>query len=260
MPQVSAPQMPQIQSPTLGSSFYQPAWNYTAPTTAPDTQEQKDSQSMQTKNDTALQIQNSPLLQMADKVALQGLSSSDIFALESNSLLSVKSLLERQKQDDNDTVLQNILKDLAQIKATLATDQKDNITKPALYSQNKNRSLLRFLVNGVDIQNSCKSVYFSKTPDEKRYFLTFDQNITINQKRLLQTAYFLFTLEPKIAPNTYTVSIVTSPLLQEKTNTPLSFFSKNTELIGYKTGHLLSVHYTGRDFCCDILLDCGAGQ
>lgn len=182
-------------------------------------------------------------------------SSADFLKLKSLGLLSnIKNLLA-----DKNTKLPSLISELNTAKSNLESnadsDEKNSQQRNNHFSASDEEvSILRFEVNGQNLQPACYNLYFSGIEQNGAFLLTGDFRYSQGQKPCTETFYFLFTAEG--TENGKFVYKVTSAVNQNLKNddSPLLAVAKFEDLNAYKTGGFISIHDTKDDVAIDFLL------
>lgn len=210
------------------------------------------------------------------------LSASDLLSMDSNGLFSnIYRLLGTNTNDiysePSETLLNNIISSLEEIKQEqekinekLAKENGTNQTSgnpPAIqsdseivtYKQNdqKNPSILRFSINGLNILDTCRTVYFSKKENDGSFLLTGDRKYYANGKIFTETFYFLFKSDGNSGAN---LGYNVQPAIIQNTENKNSFvykLSQKKNLKAAKTGNLVTLHFSDSELRTDVLLDIG---
>ena len=115
-------------------------------------------------------------------------------------------------------------------------------------------SILRFIINGQDIQPACSNLYFSGIENNGSFILTGDYSYPAGNKNYKDTFYFLFTTQG--TQDGQTLYNVTSSVDQNIKNSfsPISQLSVAEDLKALKTGAFVSIHNSNDDIEIDFLL------
>lgn len=210
------------------------------------------------------------------------LSASDLLSMDSNGLFSNIYGLSGTNTNDiysepSETLLNNIISSLEEIKQEqekinekLAQENGTNQTSGnqsaiqsdseiVTYKQNdqKNPSILRFSINGLNILDTCRTVYFSKKENDGSFLLTGDRKYYANGKIFTETFYFLFKSDGNSGAN---LGYDVQPAIIQNAENHNSFvykFSQKKNLKAAKTGNLVTLHFSDSDIRTDLLLDIG---
>lgn len=210
------------------------------------------------------------------------LSASDLLSMDSNGLFSNIYGLSGTNTNDiysepSETLLNNIISSLEEIKQEqekinekLAQENGTNQTSGnqsaiqsdseiVTYKQNdqKNPSILRFSINGLNILDTCRTVYFSKKENDGSFLLTGDRKYYANGKIFTETFYFLFKSDGNSGAN---LGYDVQPAIIQNAENQNSFvykLSQKKNLKATKTGNLVALHFSDSDLRTDLLLDIG---
>lgn len=210
------------------------------------------------------------------------LSASDLLSMDSNGLFSNIYGLSGTNTNDiysepSETLLNNIISSLEEIKQEqekinekLAQENGTNQTSGnqsaiqsdseiVTYKQNdqKNPSILRFSINGLNILDTCRTVYFSKKENDGSFLLTGDRKYYANGKIFTETFYFLFKSDGNSGAN---LGYDVQPAIIQNAENQNSFvykLSQKKNLKAAKTGNLVTLHFSDSDLRTDLLLDIG---
>lgn len=208
------------------------------------------------------------------------LSASDLLSMESNGLFSnIYGILGTNTNDiyseSSETLLNNIISSLEEIKQEQKNlNEKINSPQNADTNTNLNQtsdsqivtykqseqtspSILRFSINGLNILDTCRTVYFSKKENDGSFLLTGDRKYFADGKIFTETFYFLFKSDGNAGSNLgYDVqpAIIQNP---ENKNSFVYKLSQKKTIKATKTGNLVSLHFSDSDLRTDLLLDIG---
>ena len=261
MPSVSSPTMPSLSSQSMTMGWYRPQFNGQN-TTIPQASKRSSAVSEQRKTTTVQLYADSvapvasanPTIEMLN--ALGSVSAADVSRMGKLGLLG--NLLgtgnaTNTVSTDNTVVLSQILTELNNLKAQLNKPQTlaEKNTPPAGADSS---GLLRFIVNGTNLRDACRSVYISTPESDGSFLFTTDRSGTNPE-----TVYFLFT-PAKSQPGLTQFNVeVDVNQLEEDTASPLYQLAQGAPLTAVKTGNLTSIRSRGNGLQLDLLLDTGRG-
>lgn len=280
-----APAMPSISAPTIGSPFYKPGNNYhlqqpqknsmpKTNITYSDSDQQKTAEtSAKTEKQSALQqvLGSSYATGTADA---DWLSAGDIAALGQNGLIngiyglfgnssavypaagSTDVLLSRILERLNE--LKNEQKDTASEKKTKDSDSSaQNSFSYAQNDKSQRPAILRFIINGYNVLDTCRTIYFSKKEIDGSFLLTGDRKYLSNNAVREETFYLLFKADGNSGSSKgYNVQPAVVQDYQNEYSLVYQLAQKNN-LRAAKTGNLVSLRSTSSDWNLDLLLDIG---
>lgn len=271
MPEISSdlqmPSMPEI-STSSENSFYIPDLQ---------TQYQKNSKSNSLQNvdsnDVNSQVLNSQTtISNSDSSLLLNfgkdiLSAGDISSLYETGMFSgIASLSENSfnnSQNENSTnlLLQKILLTLDELKSerknSNSAEQKSD-SEEISDSENfrvRKPQILRFKVNGYDINSSLEKVFFSECENDGTFLLSADRIYFADGKRRNETFYVLFKAE-KGNGNSVTYKVEPSIVQDyENKNSYVRHFAEKKGMKATKTGNLVTLVDTDGKWKVDMLLN-----
>ncbi len=291
MPAMPAPpsiEMPSVNTPTMGGSFYTPGKIYTGrknlPTVpkaaAPEEQNIQSAQSVLPAAKANTESTKSNIAQLSS--ALGGtdyLSAADMQSLGQNGLFSgVYGLLgggtsgQGQTSSENTNILlQNILTEIENLKKQLNsknTGTADASVQPPINTTSSNSEttasmrpvILRFVINGYDILTSCKTVYFSRKETDGTFLLTADRKYLTDGKINSETFYFLFKADGRGGSEAGYNIVPQIMQAQENTNSLVYKLTKQSNIKAEKTGNLVSMRVNFEGLTADLLLDIGGSD
>ena len=267
----SGPSMPKITNPTLGTKYYTPNINKTYNTDSNGTKNESG-----TKSASPAQIQLASASNEVQRFASgiksissknTKLSAADLLSMNNSGLFSnIYGLLDNSETASSSTeqILSSIMTELEEIKTNQESlNKKLNNFEPektlVTYNQDKHtgESILRFSVNGYNILDTCRTVYFSKKENDGTFLLTGDRKYYADNKLRDETFYFLF----KANGNSGTALgyNVQPAVIQDyqNTNSFLYKISQLSNLQATKTGNLVCLKSNSADLKIDLLLDIG---
>lgn len=282
MPSVSAPVAPTAPTaPSVSSSpsasnnqFYVPGFqnqnagnggngqnsNANVATTATSEQKTEDSN----QNTAVKTTQTSSSLAKRNM-----LTADDISALYDSGLFgNLTSLngitnLNSGSTTDNTTlaVLQKILASLEELKESqkgMSVQESKDLQNHQLDSQtfkNREPKILRFKINGYNINDSITKVFFSETESDGSFLLTGDRKYYAGGVARTETFYALFKA---VRSNGSAVTYDVQPSVVQDSQNVNSFIyrlSGMKNLRAEKTGNLVALHSSSGDLNVDLLLD-----
>ena len=177
--------------------------------------------------------------------------SEDFQLLDRMGLLSnINKILDLQTPD-----ITSIVAELKNARTFLP----ENFSRPSkqeliLAKASDDVSILRFIVNGQDIQPACSNLYFSGIENNGSFILTGDFCYLEGNKNYKDTFYFLFTAQG--TQEGQTLYNVTSSVDQNIKNSfsPISQLSVVEDLKAFKTGAFVSIHNSNDNIEVDFLL------
>lgn len=201
------------------------------------------------------------------------ISASDISLLGNSGLLGSlygltgnASKLSSLSSVPNDTMLLNIMQSLSEIKK-----QQDELSEKVSANENliKNQdssnqteksnhpAILRFVINGYNISDSCKTIYFSEKENDGSFLLTADRRYLFENKPRNETFYFLFRSDG-IGGASRAYNIEPAVVQDYKNEDSMVYkFCQQNNLKADKIGNLVTLHTSSEDLNCDLLLDIG---
>lgn len=262
------PSMPRVSAPVLGSTFYIPGNIYNRAkkeVSIKNTEESDTLSSIKTSNSS---ITNDVLLTALQKKTLSRITASDVSDMETNGLFGgIYGLLDKETKSSNDLMLQQIMQELEGLKTQNEMLQKQislgkkNLPVQKVYN-NKDitdkAKILRFIVNGNNLLDSCRTVYFSQKEIDGSFLLTGDRKYSSDNKSRDETFYLLFKADGNCG--TCAGYDVEPKLVQDykNENSFLYRLSKKHNLKAEKTGNLVALRCTDSDYNMDLLLDIGS--
>lgn len=248
---ISSPAMPSLSTPTLGEKFY-----------TPGTKLKKSSPTINTTTETPELNTNTTQQTEAKNIISSRISAQDLSSLEDTGMFStIYGLLDNkttnQLQNHDEKILSQILTELNDLKEITKNQTNQNAAYKNIKQQNNNPKILRFYINGQNILNTCRTIFFSKKEKDGTFLLTGDRKFSIQNQSRDETFYFLF--KPNQKNGTTTEYDVIPNLIQDSTNEQslLFNFTKEEPLAATKTGNLISVKTKSSNFNVDLLLDIG---
>lgn len=269
-----SPAMPKISAPTLGTRFYAPGFVTTNISNKENKSEssEKEKISTQKQEETAKSVKASG----SDSVlkALNYLSADDVSYLGSNGLFGgIYGLLGNDvsvsnqfaKNNQNDVLLDSVMAELSDLKEKTERNSQAlkksslPVTNSGAAGENSKFSpkILRFVVNGYNLKDTIRTVYFSKKENDGSFLLTGDRKYTSDGKSRDETFYLLFKADGNCG--TSAGYFVEPQVIQDYKN-EYSFLyqlSQKPKLKAEKTGNLVSLKYVSDGWNMDFLLDIG---
>ncbi len=179
-------------------------------------------------------------------------TSADFLRMKSQGFLSnIKNLLL-----DKNVKLSSVISELDNAKTDFESSEEEKTkSKNASFSDSEEEvSILRFEVNGQNLQPACYNLYFSGIEQNGAFLLTGDFRYSQGTKPCTETFYFLFTSEgTQNGKYVYKVTSAVNQILKNE-DSPLIAVSKLEDLNAYKTGGFISIHDSNDDVAIDFLL------
>lgn len=251
---ISSPAMPTLVTPTIGSNFYVPGAKFQNKTSV--TKQQTITQNNVISKDSTEQT-------TLDNILSSRISAQDLSSLENSGMFSsIYGLLNKsqinQKQIPTEKMLNDILSELNELKEYTKNQEYQNTHTEKYNSQNtKSPKILRFLVNGYNVLDTCRTIHFSKKEKDGTFLLTGDRKYYNNNITRDETFYFLF--KPNTNNSSTTEYNVIPNIIQDSKNEKSILFNIANEenFIATKTGNLVSVKKSSDNINIDLLLDIG---
>lgn len=246
---ITSPQMPTISAPALGNGFYIPGNNKIQKENSETPEDASNQQNNKTSEKTANQIiQNQQIYKNISSTEIQELQDSGLFT-------GIYDLYSSDKNtNSSNLILENVLNKLN----SLNSEQNiNNSAKTSLSNENFAPRILRFNINGKNILNSCKNIYFSHPEQDGTFLLTFDRVFSEKTKNFSETFYVFFKKNPNDISNlTYLVESKITQNIKNK-DSELFDFSELKDLKAFKTGNLISLQHISQKLNMDLLIDLG---
>lgn len=277
MPDAASPSMPTVSAPTIGGDFYHPG--YTGATVKKTTAASSTAKSAETAGNsagaTAVIKEPGTTDYTAEKIAeLAGntssaLTASDISSLGSSGIFSsIYGLLGKTNTDSLQTTSSNTDAMLSKILTQLNTLKTEQNSKTSAKSEDaspsapvqpsvQQPSILRFRINGYDVLDTCRTVYFSDRESDGTFLLTGDRKYVSDGKTRTETFYLLFKAA---GSNGVSTEYKVQPAVVQDYQNDYSFLyqlAKKKNLTASKTGNLVSMRVTEPSWNLDLLLDAG---
>lgn len=268
------PAMPHISAPTFGSTFYVPGNVYTrkkAEVTikSADNNAAEKSASLQTGS---RQEKLSAVLGLNSNSRL---TADDVSMLGSNGYFDgIYSILGNGGQVQNifsastaksDILLEKVMEQLEALKlqnahlSKLYDEQKKyrlaSVVPPSIEREPK---ILRFVVNGRNLLDTCRTVFFSNKEYDGSFLLTCDRKYDSNGKSREETFYLLFKADGNCGSE---AGFDVEPSVIQDYKNEHSFLyqlSKKHNLKAEKTGNLVALRCNDAAWNMDLLLDIGS--
>lgn len=264
MPQM--PQMPDMPSVTLDGTFYKPSVPggfskiKNEEKTNTDSKKNADSvlsSSSKTEDVLGNLLSNNSFLSASD---ISSLYDSGLFT-DVSSLNSTNALSNYATTSSTNILLQQVLNSLNELKQEQknATPEEQNALKNVQSDSNtfkkRQPEILRFKINGYNVTDSLKTVFFSDTEPDGTFLLTADRKYFAGQRPMSETFYILFKT---VSSNGSSVSYKVLPSIVQDIKNENSFIYKLAEtknLTAEKTGNLVVMHFSDNGLSVDLLLD-----
>ncbi len=180
-----------------------------------------------------------------------------------SSLAGAKNISAASASGDAATlsILEKILASLEELKEsqkTLSPEQKLELANYQLDAQTfkkREPKILRFKINGYNINDSVTKAFFSDSESDGTFMLTGDRTYYVNNQARSETFYILFKA---ISSNGSAVIYDVRPSLVQDYENQNSFiyrFAAMKELRAEKTGNLVALHSSKGSMNVDLLLD-----
>ena len=265
---VTAPSMPTVSSPTIGSGFYVPTFQNQGLNVG----KKKDSKSE--SNDGSEQAE-----EKKSKVAKKlpsTLTASEISALSSMGLLGnitgsalSGSIYTTQTTSETKEILEKVLTEIEEIKKNTkelpAAKPVTIVASAPVVSSNTLSSaaekassrILRFSVNNYDILKTCGKIYISDIQHDGSFLVTGDRRYMSDGKHRTETFHMLFknSSGEHSAVNYNAATSVTQDYLNEYSF--LYQLSKRPQLSAVRTGNLVTMRTNDQDWKMELLIDLG---
>lgn len=274
MPKISSsegPAMPRITAPTFGARFYAPG---TVGTNISNRENKTSSGAEKSESQKISSADKNSAKSESVKKALDYLSADDVSYLGQNGFFSgIYGLLgndvavsnEFAKNNANDVLLNSVMEELSALKEKTEKNsealKKVSLPVTASGAENENSEfnpkILRFFVNGQNIKDTIRTVYFSRKENDGSFLLTGDRKYTSGGKSRDETFYFLFKADGNCGAS---AGYFVEPQVIQDSKNEKSFLyqlSQKTKLKAEKTGNLVSLKYVENGWNMDFLLDIG---
>ena len=265
---VTAPSMPTVSSPTIGSGFYVPTFQNQGLNVG----KKKDSKSE--SNDGSDQAEEKKS-EVAKKLP-STLTASEISALSSMGLLGnitgsalPGSIYTTQTTSETKEILEKVLTEIEEIKKNTkelpAAKPVTIVASAPVVSSNTLSSaaekassrILRFSVNNYDILKTCGKIYISDIQHDGSFLVTGDRRYMSDGKHRTETFHMLFknSSGEHSAVNYNAATSVTQDYLNEYSF--LYQLSKRPQLSAVRTGNLVTMRTNDQDWKMELLIDLG---
>ena len=265
---VTAPSMPTVSSPTIGSGFYVPTFQNQGLNAG----KKKDSKSE--SNDGSEQAEEKKS-EVAKKLP-STLTASEISALSSMGLLGnitgsalPGSIYTTQTTSETKEILEKVLTEIEEIKKNTkelpAAKPVTIVASAPVVSSNTLSSaaekassrILRFSVNNYDILKTCGKIYISDIQHDGSFLVTGDRRYMSDGKHRTETFHMLFknSSGEHSAVNYNAATSVTQDYLNEYSF--LYQLSKRPQLSAVRTGNLVTMRTNDQDWKMELLIDLG---
>ena len=265
---VTAPSMPTVSSPTIGSGFYVPTFQNQGLNVG----KKKDSKSESKDGSDQAEEKKS---EVAKKLP-STLTASEISALSSMGLLGnitgsalPGSIYTTQTTSETKEILEKVLTEIEEIKKNtkeLPAEKPVTIVASApVVSSNTLSSaaekassrILRFSVNNYDILKTCGKIYISDIQHDGSFLVTGDRRYMSDGKHRTETFHMLFknSSGEHSAVNYNAATSVTQDYLNEYSF--LYQLSKRPQLSAVRTGNLVTMRTNDQDWKMELLIDLG---
>lgn len=266
---VTAPSMPTVTTPTIGSGFYVPSFQNNFVNTAK-------------KNSTAAKKEAAKTEEEKNKEAKKiasTLTAGDLSALSSMGLLGSVTgsalpgnIYTTQTTSETKEILEKVLTEIEEIKKNTkeipAAKPVTAVASAPVVSSNSLTSaaekatsrILRFNVNNYDILKTCKKVYISDVQQDGSFLVTGDRRYLSDGKQRMETFHILFknSATNNSAVNYNAAASVTQDYLNEYSF--LYQLSKKPQLSAMRTGNLVTMRTDEPDWKMELLIDLGANK
>lgn len=266
--------MPRISVPTLGSRFYAPG---TVSTNISNKKNKTDSSENEKKSaQKTEQTEKHTKTQTSESIskALDYLSADDISYLGSSGLFdgiygllgnNVEVSKQFSKNNENDVLLKSVMTELSELKEKTERNYQEfkksslPVTNSGADSEKSKFSpkILRFIVNGYNLKDTIRTVYFSKKENDGSFLLTGDRKYISDGKSRDETFYLLFKADGNCGTS---AGYFVEPRVIQDYKNEYSFLyqlSQKIKLKAEKTGNLVSLKYLSDGWNMDFLLDIG---
>lgn len=282
---LESPVMPKINAPSFGTKFYTPGMINTNISNGNENSEAaKLKQNTVMIDKTNVEDAKKSVSSVNKSLALDYLSANDVSSLGTNGLFdgiyslfgNSSEILNKYSANDsnsNAVLLNSIIEQLAELKEETKknTNAIKKVSIPVTISGSGEKngdlktnnltkfypSILRFVINGCNLKDTIRTVYFSKKENDGSFLLTGDRKYIDDEKTRSETFYFLFRADGNCG--TLAGYYVEPELIQDNKNEKSILYelSKKPKLKAQKTGNLVSVKYQGENWNLDFLLDIG---
>ncbi len=265
----SSPSMPTITSPTIGSGYYMPG-NVANPAYTRKSSQQKRPEAGKTDSSekkTSV-VQKKPVLSAGNLTAgdLQALSRTGMLGPLGSILGNTEALVPESSRTDE--MLQQVLTQIEELKAqNVSRAQESSAVQQSVPVQvdvqaqvpvrSNNPHLIRFVVNGYNILQTCRTIYISDVQNDGTFLVTGDRRYESDGKARTETFHILFrTAATTTSLQNYTAA---AAVTQDSTN-QYSFLyqlAQRDNLQAQRTGNLIAMRTTDPDWKLELLIDLG---
>lgn len=272
---ITSPQMPVLDSPTIGGSFYVPGNSAASAKSSADAAQEhsaSSSRSLETAGRAASPsrssaVRNANALSASDLSQLgdMGLLSQLDFMMDGDSLLA-----GNDSSASTDILLQKVLTELEDIKSSTdaaaqaapspsagSAPQSADSRREAPARGIPRSHVLRFTVNGYDILRTCRTVYISDVQTDGTFLVTGDRRYQSDGKTRSETFHMLFKTDP--ASSSLMDYTAATAVTQDYYN-PNSFMYQLTQhknLSATRTGNFVTMRTDDDDWKLELLIDLG---
>ncbi len=264
-PSLSMPSSP--VNPTGSGSFYIPSFQ------SPAASQKNTPSADERKSESATSSQKSEVeakTNLASALKKELLTAGDISSLYDSGLFgNLSSLTGTQNISSSGgagdaatlSLLEKILASLEELKDAqkgLSPEQKQELANYQLDAQTfkkRDPKILRFKINGYNINDSITKVFFSDSESDGTFMITGDRTYYVNSQARSETFYILFKA---IRSNGSAVIYDVRPSLVQDYENQNSFiyrFAAMKDLRAEKTGNLVALHSSDGSMNVDLLLD-----
>lgn len=274
MPTISdSPKMPSISAPTFGGKFYTPGNNLIVSSNNPTKSSNLSKEEVQSTSKTnSLDSMFNTSQKTNNTLANSYLTAEDVTTLEKNGLLNnIYGLLGNSSQSSSlsstsntELMLNKIINQLDLLKkeqekknSETESNNKKNVSIYTQPEKTQHPAILRFLINGYNILDTCKTVHFSKQENDGSFLLTADRKYLSEETTRNETFYLLFKSNGN-GGSSKGYEVVPSVIQDYQNKNSLTYqLAQKKELKASKTGNLVVLRSTSPDWNLDLLLDIG---
>lgn len=265
---VTAPTMPTVTSPTIGSGFYVPSFQNQGVNSG----KKKNIQSETRNQDERAEEKKS----VVEKKLASTLTANEISALSSMGLLGnitgsalPGSIYTTQTTSETREILEKVLTEIEEIKkntkeipaakpvtivASAPVVSSNNLSSAAEKASSR---ILRFSVNNYDILKTCGKIYISDIQHDGSFLVTGDRRYVSDGKNRTETFHMLFknSAGEHSAVNYNAAASVSQDYLNEYSF--LYQLSKRPQLSAVRIGNLVTMRTDDQDWKMELLIDLG---
>ncbi|WP_407400510.1 hypothetical protein [Treponema sp.] len=265
---VTAPTMPTVTSPTIGSGFYVPSFQNQGVNSG----KKKNIQSETRNQDERAEEKKS----VVEKKVASTLTANEISALSSMGLLGnitgsalPGSIYTTQTTSETREILEKVLTEIEEIKkntkeipaakpvtivASAPVVSSNNLSSAAEKASSR---ILRFSVNNYDILKTCGKIYISDIQHDGSFLVTGDRRYVSDGKNRTETFHMLFknSAGEHSAVNYNAAASVSQDYLNEYSF--LYQLSKRPQLSAVRIGNLVTMRTDDQDWKMELLIDLG---